>query len=59
MPSHWNVKALEAQALVGRSYAVYHYLSKDIPSARTNLDAGLSDSQKAKLTVLANLNMVL
>ncbi len=47
MPSHWNVKALEAQALVGRSYAVYHYLSKDIPSARTNLDAGLSDSQKA------------
>ena len=25
MPSHWNVKALEAQALVGRSYAVYQY----------------------------------
>ena len=47
MPSHWNVKALEAQALVGRSYAVYHYLSKDVPSLRTNLDAGLSDSQKA------------
>ena len=47
MPSNWNVKALEAQALVGRSYAVYHYLSKDIPSSRTNLDAGLSDAQKA------------
>ncbi len=26
MPSHWNVKALESQALVGRSYAVFQYL---------------------------------
>ena len=28
MPSNWNVKALEAQALVGRSYAVYHTYNK-------------------------------
>ena len=47
MPSNWNVKALEAQALVGRSYAVFHYLDENIPSASTNLDAGLSEKQKA------------
>ena len=47
MPSHWNVKALEAQALVGRSYAVFHYLDENIPSSSTNLDAGLSEKQKA------------
>ena len=42
MPSHWNVKALEAQALVGRSYAVFHYLDENIPSQQTVYDAGLS-----------------
>ena len=47
MPSHWNVKALEAQALVGRSYAVFHYLDENIPASSTNLDAGLSEKQKA------------
>src|SRR5210317_2568819 len=47
MPSNWNVKALEAQALVGRSYAVYQYLKQNIPSEKTNLDAGLSSSQKS------------
>ena len=47
MPSHWNVKALEAQALVGRSYAVFHYLDENIPSSKTDIDAGLSEKQKA------------
>ena len=47
MPSHWNVKALEAQALVGRSYAVFHYLDENIPSQQTTYDAGLSEKQKA------------
>ncbi len=47
MPSNWNVKALEAQALVGRSYAVYQYLKQNIPSEKTNLDAGLSSSRKS------------
>ena len=46
MPSHWNVRALEAQALVGRSYAVYQYLKTNNPSKKTELDAGLSDSTK-------------
>ena len=41
MPSHWNVKALEAQALVGRSYAVFHYLDENKPSLSTNLDLSL------------------
>ena len=47
MPSHWNVKALEAQALVGRSYAVYQYLKQNIPSQSNALDAGLSTSRQA------------
>jgi SpoIID/LytB domain protein len=47
MPSHWNIKALEAQALVGRSYAVFHYLDENIPSQQTAYDAGLSEKQKA------------
>ena len=47
MPSNWNVKALEAQALVGRSYAVYQYLKQNIPSEKTNIDAGLSSSRKS------------
>jgi SpoIID/LytB domain protein len=47
MPSHWNVKALEAQALVGRSYAVFQYLKQNIPSEKTDTDAGLSSSRKA------------
>ena len=47
MPSHWNVKALEAQALVGRSYAVFHYLDENIPGQQTVHDAGLSEKQKA------------
>ena len=46
MPSHWNVKALEAQALVGRSYAVFQYLKQNIPSEKTDTDAGLSSSRK-------------
>ena len=46
MPSHWNVKALEAQALVGRSYAVFQYLKQNIPSETTDVDAGLSSSRK-------------
>ena len=46
MPSHWNVKALEAQALVGRSYAVFQYLKRNIPSEKTDTDAGLSNSRK-------------
>ncbi len=46
MPSHWNVKALEAQALVGRSYAVYQYLKQNIPSEKTDTDAGLSSSRE-------------
>ena len=47
MPSHWNVKALEAQALVGRSYAVFQYLKQNIPSEKTDTDAGLSSSREA------------
>tara|TARA_B100001113_G_scaffold282425_1_gene237406 strand:- start:1857 stop:4820 length:2964 start_codon:yes stop_codon:yes gene_type:complete len=47
MPSHWNVKALEAQALVGRSYAVFQYLKQNVPSAKTDIDAGLSNSRKS------------
>ena len=47
MPSHWNVKALEAQALVGRSYAVFQYLKQNIPSDKTDTDAGLSSSREA------------
>ena len=47
MPSHWNVKALEAQALVGRSYAVYQYLKQNIPAQSTDLNAGLSASRQA------------
>ena len=47
MPSHWNVKALEAQALVGRSYAVYHYLRTNVPSEQTSISAGLSASRQA------------
>ncbi len=47
MPSHWNVKALEAQALVGRSYAVFQYLKQNIPSEKTDTDAGLSSSRKS------------
>jgi len=47
MPSNWNVKALEAQALVGRSYAVYQYLKQNIASEKTDLDAGLSSSRKS------------
>ena len=46
MPSHWNVRALESQALVGRSYAVYQFLKKDIPSQADSLNAGLSESTK-------------
>ena len=47
MPSHWNVKALEAQALVGRSYAVFQYLKQNTPSEKTDTDAGLSSSRKS------------
>ena len=47
MPSNWNVKALEAQALVGRSYAVYQYLKQNIASEKTDIDAGLSSSRKS------------
>jgi len=47
MPSHWNVKTLEAQALVGRSYAVFQYLKQNIPSEKTDTDAGLSSSREA------------
>ena len=46
MPSHWNLKALEAQALVGRSYAVYQFLKTDIPNQKNELDAGLSVATK-------------
>ena len=48
MPSHWNVKALEAQALVGRSYAVFEYLKRNVPSEKTDIDAGLSSIRKSK-----------
>ena len=41
------MKALEAQALVGRSYAVYQYLKQNIASEKTSIDAGLSSSRKA------------
>ena len=47
MPSHWNVKALEAQALVGRSYAVFEYLKRNVPSEKTDIDAGLSSIRKS------------
>ena len=47
MPSHWNVKALEAQALVGRSYAVFQYLKRNIPSEKTDIDAGLTSTRKS------------
>ena len=46
MPSHWNVKALEAQALVGRSYAVFQYLKQNKPSEKNDIDAGLSSTRK-------------
>jgi len=47
MPSHWNVQALEAQALVGRSYAVYAYLQQNRPGNKTNINAGLETSRQA------------
>ena len=47
MPSHWNVQALEAQALVGRSYAVYAYLQQNRTANKTNIDAGLDTSRQA------------
>ena len=47
MPSHWNVQALESQALVGRSYAVYAYLQQNRPANTTNIDAGLDTSRQA------------
>ena len=47
MPSHWNVKALEAQALVGRSYAVFQYLKQNNPVIGNGIDAGLTDSRKS------------
>ena len=46
MPSHWNVQALEAQALVGRSYAVYAYLQQNRPGNKTDIDAGLDTSRQ-------------
>ena len=46
MPSNWNVQALEAQALVGRSYAVYAYLQQNRPGNKTNIDAGLDTSRQ-------------
>ncbi len=47
MPSNWNVKALEAQALVGRSYAVYQYLNKIYPQKKLILMLDLSSSRKS------------
>ena len=47
MPSHWNVEALEAQALVGRSYAVYAYLQQNRNGNKTDLDAGLDTSRQS------------
>ena len=47
MPSNWNVQALESQALVGRSYAVYAYLQQNRPANKTGIDAGLDSSRQA------------
>ena len=47
MPSHWNIQALESQALVGRSYAVYAYLQQNRPGNKTNINAGLETSRQA------------
>jgi len=47
MPSHWNVKALESQALVGRSYAIFQYLKQNEPSQQNGIDAGLSNSRQS------------
>jgi SpoIID/LytB domain protein len=47
MPASWPLEALKAQAIAARTYAVYRFLGYEIPSIRTESDAGLSSSRKS------------
>ncbi len=47
MPAAWPMEALKAQAIAARTYAVYRFFGNEIPSLRTDADAGLSASRKA------------
>jgi SpoIID/LytB domain protein len=47
MPSAWPIEALKAQAVAARTYAVYRFLGNEIPSSRTESDAGLSAGRKS------------
>jgi SpoIID/LytB domain protein len=46
MPASWSLEALKAQAIAARTYAVYRFLGNEVPSLRTEADAGLSSSRK-------------
>jgi SpoIID/LytB domain protein len=48
VPPSWHPQALRAQALAGRSYALYRYLQFEDPGLRTQADAGLSTSRQAQ-----------
>jgi len=47
MPASWPIEALKAQAIAARTYAAYRFLGREIPSLRTDADAGLSSSWKS------------
>jgi len=47
LPDSWTVGGVnEAQATVARSYAAVDFLSREVPSARTPTDAGLSSTRQ-------------
>ena len=56
MPSNWNVKA-RSTGFGRKKHAVFHYLDENIPSASTNLDAGLSEKQKHIAGVILDLQL--
>jgi len=47
MPSSWPSAALEAQAMAGRSYAVFRLLGNEQPVSATTFDVGMSAARQA------------
>ena len=47
MPSAWSWEALKAQAMAGRTFAIYRLLGNERPELATPNDAGLTDARKA------------
>ena len=47
MPSSWPSAALEAQAMAGRSYAVFRLLGNEQPASATAYDVGMSAARRA------------